>query len=96
MPKAIWNGAVIAQASDEDVRVVEGNIYFPRAAVNQEYLQTSSKTTQCHWKGTANYFDVVVDGERNQDAAWTYRTPSETAREITDHIAFWHGVEVER
>lgn len=96
MPKASWNGVVIAEASEEAVRVVEGNVYFPKEAVHEQFLQPSSTTTQCSWKGTANYFDVVVEGERNSDAAWIYRTASEAAREITGHIAFWHGVEVER
>jgi uncharacterized protein (DUF427 family) len=96
MPKAIWNHKVIAEAGADAVRLIEGNVYFPRDAVKQEYLQTSSKTTECPWKGTANYFDVVVDGERNEDAAWTYRTPKEAASEIADHIAFWRGVQVEQ
>lgn len=96
MPKAIWNGAVIAEAKDDEVRVVEGNVYFPRDALHDQFLQPSNTTTQCGWKGTANYFDVVVDGERNADAAWVYRTPFEAAKEIADHIAFWRGVEVER
>jgi uncharacterized protein (DUF427 family) len=96
MPKATWNGAVIAEAGADEVRIVEGNIYFPRHALHQEFLQPSSTTTQCPWKGTANYFDVVVNGERNAAAAWVYRNPSEAAQEIAEHVAFWHGVEVER
>jgi uncharacterized protein (DUF427 family) len=39
---------------------------------------------------------VVVDGRRNQDAAWFYPTPMEAAREITDRVAFWRGVTVEQ
>lgn len=96
MPRAIWNDKVIAEARAEDVRVVEGNVYFPREAVKQEYLQPSSKTTGCPWKGVANYFSVAVDGERNDDAAWTYRAPKEAAHEIAGRIAFWHGVKVEQ
>lgn len=96
MPKAIWKDTVIAEAGKEDVRLVEGNVYFPREAVKQEYLQTSSKTTECGWKGTANYFDLVVGGERNEDAAWTYRTPKDAASEIADRIAFWRGVQIEQ
>lgn len=95
MPRAIWNGAVIAQAADDEVRVVEGNIYFPRHAINHDYLQPSSHTSRCGWKGTANYFDIVVEGARNENAAWVYRTPFDAASEISDHIAFWHGVQVE-
>lgn len=96
MPQAIWNGATIAQASDDAVEVVEGNVYFPLQAVHQDYLQPSDTTSQCPWKGTANYFDVVVDGKRNRDCAWVYRQPFEAARQIKDHVAFWRGVEVEK
>lgn len=96
MPKAIWNGAVIAEAPDQAVEIVEGNVYFPMQAVAQEYLAPSDTVTSCHWKGSANYYHVVVDGQVNRDAAWTYRTPLDAAKKITGHVAFWHGVEVER
>jgi uncharacterized protein (DUF427 family) len=43
----------------------------------------------------ASYYDVVVDGSVNKDAAWYYPTPSEAAERIKDHVAFWRGVEVE-
>lgn len=96
MPTARWNGVVIAEASSDQIRMVEGNVYFPAKAVNQAYLQQSEKKTICAWKGVASYYDVVVDGKMNQDAAWTYRAPKDAAKEITDYIAFWHGVEVQR
>jgi uncharacterized protein (DUF427 family) len=93
MPKASWNGAVIAE-SNECV-VVESNQYFPPTAVRRELLKESSTHTVCPWKGTASYYDVVVDGETNKDAAWYYPQPKDAAKEIKDHIAFWKGVKVE-
>lgn len=92
MMKAIWNGEVIAE-SDETV-VVEGNHYFPRDAVKQEYLKESSTHTICPWKGQASYYTIEVNGQKNNDAAWYYPEPKEAAREIKDRIAFWHGVQV--
>lgn len=80
--------------SDETV-MVEGNHYFPPESVNDEYFASSESQTRCHWKGTASYYDVVVDGETNRDAAWFYPTPLDAATEIKDHVAFWHGVKVE-
>ncbi len=91
--KAIWNNAVIAESSD--TVVVEGNHYFPAEAVKKEYLQPSSKHTHCPWKGEASYYNVVVNGEKNLDAAWYYPEPKEAAAEIKNRIAFWHGVKVE-
>lgn len=93
MATATWNGAVIAE-SDETV-IVEGNHYFPVESVNREYLSESDTHTRCFWKGTASYYDVVVDGESNPDAAFYYPTPSEAAANIKDHVAFWRGVRVE-
>ena len=90
--KATWNGAVIAE-SDETV-VVEGNHYFPPASLDRERVAPSDHRTTCPWKGEASYYDVVVDGDRNANAAWTYPEPKDAAAEIRDHVAFWKGVEV--
>jgi uncharacterized protein (DUF427 family) len=94
MPKAIWNGAIIAEAADDAVERVEGNVYFPAEAVRTNYLQPSNTHTVCGWKGTASYYHVTVDGQVNSDAAWYYPEPKEAARNITGHIAFWKGVQV--
>lgn len=96
MPKASWNGKVIAEAPAEKCEVVEGNIYFPPEAINHEYFQNSEHHTVCSWKGTASYYDVVVDGQVNKSAAWYYPLPKDAAKNITGFIAFWHGVKVER
>ena len=92
MPTATWNGAVLAQ-SDETV-VVEGNHYFPPDSVNRDLFEEVDQTSVCPWKGTASYYDVVVDGDRNAGAAWYYPQPKDAAAEIKDHVAFWKGVEV--
>jgi uncharacterized protein (DUF427 family) len=93
MPKAIWNGTLIAD-SDRCV-VVEGNQYFPLEDVKREYLRPSETHTVCPWKGTASYYDVVVAGNANKDAAWYYPEPKSAAEQIRGHVAFWHGVSVE-
>ncbi|KRV48017.1 hypothetical protein AQ490_27175 [Wenjunlia vitaminophila] len=92
MATAIWNDVVIAES--EDTVIVEGNHYFPVDSVRTELLKGSDTTSVCPWKGTASYYTVVVNGEENQDAAWYYPEPSEAARQIAGHIAFWRGVEV--
>ena len=93
MPRAIWNGTVIAQS--DRCEVVEGNPYFPPDAVKREYLRDSPTHTVCGWKGTANYYDVVVDGEANHDAAWHYPEPKPAAHNIKGYVAFWKGVKIE-
>jgi uncharacterized protein (DUF427 family) len=90
--KAMWNGAVLAE-SNQTV-VVEGNHYFPAASIKNELFKESDTHTTCPWKGEASYYDVVVGGQTNKDAAWYYPEPSEAAKQIKGHVAFWRGVQV--
>lgn len=96
MPTATWNGAIIAEAPADHVRIVENNVYFPLSAVRQDYLQPSATETRCGWKGTASYYSLSVDGQVNKDAVWVYREPFDAAKEIAGHLAFWKGVTVTR
>lgn len=91
--QAKWHDTVIAD-SDETI-VVEGNHYFPPESIKGEHFRDSSTHTTCPWKGEASYYDVVVNGEVNKDAAWYYPQPKDAAAEIKDHVAFWRGVTVE-
>ena len=52
MPKAVWNGVPIAES--DDTVVVEGNHYFPRAALREDLIRPSDTHTFCPWKGTAS------------------------------------------
>ena len=92
MATATWNGTVIAKS--DDIVTVEGNAYFPRDPVRDDLLRPSETHTLCPWKGTASYYDLVVDGQVNKDAVWFYPEPKDAAKEITGRVAFWHGVEV--
>jgi len=94
MAKAMWEGAVLAE-SNQTVEV-EGNQYFPPDAVNRQFFKPSAKHTVCPWKGTASYYDLEVNGKRNQDAAWFYPAPKSAASQIKDYVAFWKGVKVEK
>ena len=90
--KALWKGAVIAESAD--TVVVEGNHYFPPAALKREHFKPSAHATVCPWKGTASYYHVVVGGDTNKDAAWYYPEPKPEAENIRGRVAFWRGVEV--
>ena len=89
----MWNGAVLAES--DDTVVVEGNHYFPVTALHREHFRPSDTHTTCAWKGIASYYDVVVDGTVNKDAAWYYPEPKDAAKQILDRVAFWKGVKVE-
>lgn len=61
MSRAMWNGAVLAES--DRCEVVEGNQYFPPDSINRTYFKESATHTVCSWKGTASYYDVVVNGQ---------------------------------
>lgn len=97
--KAVWKGAVVAEASQDDLIKIEGNWYFPPQSVRKEFFQDSDQTTECFWKGTANYYDIHVDGDVNEAAAWYYASPKDGSvervkKDFTHYVAFWHGVEI--
>jgi len=91
--KAIWNGIVVAQC--EDTVLIEGNHYFPEASLNRQYVTFSNHRSTCPWKGQASYYSLLVNGEMNTDAAWTYPDPKPEAEEIRGRVAFWKGVKIE-
>jgi uncharacterized protein (DUF427 family) len=93
MAKARWNGVTLAES--DHYLVVEGNYYFPPDDVHREYLRESKAHSLCFWKGAASYYDIEVNGAKNQDAAWYYPHPSLLARRLKNYVAFWNGVEIE-
>ncbi len=92
MIQAIWNGVVLA-ASDR-CEVVDRNYYFPPDSINEEYFVENSAHSVCFWKGRASYYDIEVNDDLNQKAAWYYPQPKAKAEHIKDYVAFWKGVEI--
>lgn len=90
--KAIWNNEILADASE--TVIVEGNHYFPPASLHKQFFKKSEKQTVCSWKGTANYYDIEVNGKSNKEAAWFYPKPKSAANNITGFVAFWKGVQI--
>jgi uncharacterized protein (DUF427 family) len=90
--KALWNNVVIADS--DDTVVVEGNHYFPAAALKREFVQPSATTSVCPWKGLASYYSLNVDGVVNADAVWYYPDPKPAAAAVRERVAFWKGVQV--
>lgn len=94
--RAVWNGTVVAEAERHEVQEVEGNVYFPPHSINVQFFSDSASHTRCYWKGRASYYDIVVDGAVNTDAAWYYPKPSRPAKHLRNYVAFWRGVRVEQ
>jgi uncharacterized protein (DUF427 family) len=94
MAKAIWGTATVAESND--TKQIEGNAYFPPESLNQEFFRPSNHTTVCSWKGVAHYYDVVVNGLTNQNAAWYYPEPKPEATQIKGYVAFWKGIRIDQ
>ncbi|WP_295449690.1 DUF427 domain-containing protein [uncultured Thiodictyon sp.] len=90
--RATWKDAVLAES--RDTVTVERNQYFAAESIDRQYFRESSTHSVCPWKGEASYYDIVVHGETNKDAAWYYPEPKEAAKEIKGRVAFWKGVRV--
>jgi uncharacterized protein (DUF427 family) len=97
--KATWNNTVIAEAKKDDLIYIENTWYFPPDALNKDFFKSSTSHTVCYWKGLASYYDVEIDGQLNNGAAWYYPKPTRLSKKIvkkdfSHYVAFWHGVEV--
>lgn len=88
MPKVMVDDVVIAES--DDVKMVEGNPYFPPDSLKEDYFTKTDHHTLCHWKGDADYYTIEVNGKKLENAAWTYPEPiSERAEPIKDYVAFY-------
>ena len=85
-------GVVIAESTDA-LTLKEASYpavnYVPRKDANMELLKRSERTTHCPYKGDANYFSIVADGNTIADAIWTYEAPFPAMQEISGHLAFY-------
>ena len=98
--KASWNNQVIAEADKDQLIYIEGNWYFPSDSINKVFFNVSNHRTSCPWKGEASYYDVIVDGKTNDNAAWYYPNPlpgsiTRVRKDFTNYVAFWRGVTIE-
>jgi uncharacterized protein (DUF427 family) len=92
MVKAKWRGKVLAESNETEV--VEGNHYFPPNSVKKEFFKKSDHHTTCPWKGEASYYNIVVESEVNENAAWYYPKPLVAAKNIKGYVAFWNGIKI--
>lgn len=98
--KATWNDQVIAEADKDQLIYIEGNWYFPPTSIKKDFYQLSNHRTICPWKGEASYYNIAVDNQINENAAWYYPEPlpgaiTRVRKDFTNYVAFWQGVVVE-
>jgi len=85
--KASVDGTTIAES--DVYELVDGNVYFPPAAIKPEYFTKTSHSTHCPWKGDASYYSIKVGDSELANAAWYYPDTKEKAQHIKDFVAFY-------
>lgn len=91
--KVTIDGAVIAEADDDQLVKIEGNWYFPPSSITPGTLSKSPTPYICPWKGVAQYYDVTTPLRTRKDGAWSYPDPLVSAadavgRNFTGYVAF--------
>lgn len=64
-------------------------LYVRPDLVRTDLLRPSATTTHCAYKGTASYWDAVVDGTVVAEVAWSYDDPLPESRAIAGHLSFY-------
>ena len=92
--RALINGVTLAD-SQQVTQINEGSLdpvfYFPRADVRMDLLEATDHSSYCPFRGEASYFSLNLDGEIQENVAWSYPRPFEEAREIRGHLAFYRN-----
>jgi uncharacterized protein (DUF427 family) len=90
--EVVLGGRVIA-STDRAVRVCETShppvYYVPRDDVAPGVLERGDGSSVCEFKGTATYWDAVVDGVRRPAVAWSYEQPVAGFELLRGAIAFY-------
>lgn len=97
--KAIWNNTVVADAQPQDLINIEGSWYFPPESVDQGYFKPNYRSENNEHRGVETYYDIVIDHDRCDMAAWCYHEPVDGSiesigKDFTDYVAFSSHVEV--
>jgi uncharacterized protein (DUF427 family) len=76
--RIVHRGRIIADTM-ASIRTLETShppsYYIPLPDIMPGALQPSTQRSFCEWKGDAAYFDLVVDGARLRNVAWSLKHP---------------------
>ena len=90
--RVVHRGVVLAD-TQRPIRILETSqppgYYLPADDVTTGLLVPTASRSFCEWKGVATYWSVEIDGERFEDVAWSYATPSQRYASIAGHLAFY-------
>ncbi|MFN0301380.1 MAG: DUF427 domain-containing protein [Burkholderiales bacterium] len=91
--QATVNDKVVA--ATEDVVECGGYQYFPISTVRMDWLQKGPKTkSDLECPHGVQFYDVVIDGQRHERAAWIYEAPLASMQQVAARFGFWKDVKV--
>jgi len=64
--------------------------YIPYTSIRTTYLRLSTTTSECPYKGIAQYHSIVVNGEEHKDLVWWYRAPTAECVAVTGLRCFYN------
>lgn len=64
--------------------------YLPKTDVRMDLLEATELHTSCPYKGTASYYDVVVDGKRYENVVWWYPFAAEESQRVAGFVSFYN------
>ncbi len=86
------DGVTVAESTQPRLLFETGlptRYYLPKTDVHLDLLAPSTHTSQCPYKGTAEYYDVTVGGTTRERLAWWYRHPAAESARIAGYVAFY-------
>lgn len=85
----------VVAATRESIRVLETasppTFYIPPDDVELEWLVPTANESLCEWKGIATSFDLALDQERVEAAAWVYERVFPEFADIQGWVSFYPG-----
>ena len=63
--------------------------YIPRSDVNMVLFEKNTNSSVCPIKGEASYYDLLIEGNKVENVAWSYEEPLPRAKRITEYLAFY-------
>lgn len=64
--------------------------YLPKTDVRMDLLVPSDISTECPYKGTAEYWSVEIDGTVHEDVVWSYPFPTRESAPIAGLVCFYN------
>ena len=91
--KALLDKHIVAQSND--IVEAHGYSYFPASSVRLDWLEKGPKTaSDLECPHGVQFYDLIIDGERHERAAWSYEKPQPAMRHVGGRFGFWGDVKL--